>query len=243
VPELTPFEQRMLAGLRQVEPPKRPRRWLPVLGTAAVAATVLLLSVVRPSGDGTSEEPVVSSPIRYLKWLSPRDGADPQWTDEVWIDDTHHTVRLKSPDFDRTFTDVPEPIALNRPGMPAEFARMSPDVLVADQRTAVAGLPHTDVALDDAVRTVAKATGRHDGEVLADLLSKPGLGPDMRARVVRILLGQHDVGLLDPTKARDLTGRTGTLYLIDAGPLSMQMVIDVTTNTVLSMDKDTIVNQ
>lgn len=244
MPDLTPFEQRMLAGLRQVEPPKRRRRWLPAVGTAAVAAAVLVLTVVRPP-IGSTDAPVASAPssIRYLRWITPEGGAGNQRTDEVWIDDVHHTVRLKSPDFDRTFTDVPEPIALNRPGMPAEFARMSPDVLVADQRTVVAGLPHTDAALEVVVAAVAKANGKYNGEVLGDLLSKPGLGADLRATAVRVLLSQPGVGLLDPTKTRDLTGRQGALYVLNVGPTSMQLIIDADTNTVLSLDKDTIVNQ
>jgi hypothetical protein len=241
VPDLTPFEQRMLEGLRQAEPPRRRRRWLPAVGTAAVAAAVLVLTVIRPPV-GPTDAPVASAPsIRYLRWENqqPEHGR----TDEVWIDDTHHTVRLKSPDFDQTFTNVPEPIALNRPGMPAEFARMSPDVLAADQRTVVAGLPHTQDDLAAVVTQVAKQTGKYEGEVLADLLSKPGLSADMRALAMKMLLAQPQVGLLDPSNVPDLAGRTGSLYVANVGPLSLQLVIDSTTNRLLSMNKDTIVNR
>jgi hypothetical protein len=242
VPELTPLEERLLAGLREVEPPKR-RRWLPVVGTAAVAAAILMLAVLRiPAGPAAA--PVASAPssIRHLKWISPHLSPIDRWADEVWIDDVHHTVRLKSPDFDQTFTDVPEPIALNRPGMPVEFARMSPDVLVADQRTVVAGLPHTEAALAEAVARVAEQTGEYRGEVLGDLLSKPGLSPQMRELTVKVLLAQPEVGLLDP-RAVDQSGRNGALYVANVGPLSLQLVIDMDTNTLLSMGKDTIVNR
>lgn len=242
MPDLTPFEQRMLAGLRQVEPPKRRRRWLPAVGTAAVAAAILVLTVVRPPDGAPTDAPVASAPsIRHLRWENHR--PDNGWTDEVWIDDTHHTVRLKSPDFDQTFTNVPEPIALNRPGMPAEFARMSPDVLVADQRTVVDGLPHTQADLAAVVTQVAKQNGKYEGEVLADLLSKPGLSADMRALAMKMLLAQPEVGLLDPSNVPDMAGRKGSLYVANVGPLSLQLVIDAATNTLLSMNKDTIVNQ
>jgi hypothetical protein len=243
VPELTPLEERLLAGLRQAEPARRKRRWLPVVGAAAAAAALLVLTVVRPM---VSNEVQTASPptsIRYLRWVSPAAGANTERADEVWIDDVHHTVRLKSPDFDQTFTDVPEPIALNRPGMPAEFARMSPDVLVADQRTVVAGLPHTETGLSAAVHAVAKQNGEYEGQVLGDLLSKPGLSPEMRQVAVKVLLLQPGVGLLDPSKTHDLTGRSGALYVLDVGPLSLPLVIDMATNTLLSMNKDTIVNR
>jgi hypothetical protein len=244
VPELTPFEERMLAGLRQVEPERRRRRWVPALGTAAVAATLLVLTVVRPPVGAPTDVPVASAPapIRYLRWIAPHLGPDGLWSDEVWIDDVHHTVRLKSPEFDRTFTDVPEPIALNRPGMPAEFARMSPDVLVADQRTTVADLPRTQPELTRVIGRVANRTGQYVGQVLADLLSKPGLDADLRGLAVKILLQQPEVGLLDPHTV-DQDGRHGALFVADVGPLSLRLVIDADTNTLLSMNKDTIVNQ
>jgi len=244
MPELTPFEERMLAGLRQVEPARKRRRWLPVAATAAVAAALLVLTVVRPPiGEPTDVHEASAPPsVRYLRWISPHLGTPDQRTDEVWIDDVHHTVRLKSAQFDRTFTDVPEPIALNRPGMPAEFAKMSPDVLVADQRTIVADLPHTETELANAITQVAKQAGQYEGQVLGDLLSKPGLSADTRALAVKILLRQPEVGLLDPT-AVDPDGRQGALYVANVGPLSLQLVIDASTNTLLSMDKDAIVNR
>lgn len=243
--DLTPFEERMLAGLRQVEPKRKRRRWLPVAATAAVAAALLVLTVVRPPAGAPSDVHEASAPasIRYLHWISPHAGPNNQRSDEVWIDDVHHTVRLKSPDFDQTFTNVPEPVALNRPGMPAEFARMSPDVLVADQRTVVADLPHTETALTAAISTVAKQTGKYSGEVLADLLSKPGLSADMRALTVKILLKQPEVGMLDPNQAWDIDGHKGSLFVANDGPLSLQLLIDVSTHTLLSMNKDTILNQ
>jgi hypothetical protein len=242
MPELTPFEQRMLAGLRAAEPRRRRRRWLPAVGTAAVAAAVLVLTVVRPP-IGPSDAPVAGAPsaIRYLRWESPRPGGT--WADEVWIDDVHHTVRLKSPQYDQTFTGVPEPIALNRPGMPAEFARMSPDVLVADQRTVVAGLPHTETELAAAVSVVAKTNGKYDGEVLADLLSKPGLSGEMRALTVKLLVGRPGVGLLDSSHVENAANRRESLFVVKADPLPLQLVIDMATNTLVSMDKDTIVNR
>jgi hypothetical protein len=243
VPELTPLEERLLAGLRQAEPVRRKRRWLPVVGAAAAAAALLVLTVVRPMASNEVQTASPPTPIRYLRWVSPAAGANTERADEVWIDDVHHTVRLKSPDFDRTFTDVPEPIALNQPGMPAEFARMSPDVLVADQRTVVAGLPRTETDLNAAVHMVAKQNGKYEGEVLGDLLSKPGLSPQMRQLTVKVLLEQHGVGLLDSSKAYDLTGRPGALYVLKVGPLSLQLVIDMDTYTLLSMDKNTIVNR
>jgi hypothetical protein len=243
VPELTPLEERLLAGLRQAEPTRRKRRWLPVVGAAAAVAVLLLLTVVRPSAPTEVQTASPPAPIRYLRWISPHGGPNDQRIDEVWIDDVHHTVRLKSPDFDQTFTGVPEPIALDRPGMPAEFARMSPDVLVADQRTVVAGLPPTGDGLLAAVRAVAKQNGKYDGEVLGDLLSKPGLSPQLRELAVRVLLAQPGVGLLDPSKTLDLTGRPGTLYVLNVGPMSLQLVIDMATNTLLSLGKDTIVNR
>jgi len=243
VPELTPLEERLLAGLRQVEPVRRKRRWLPVVGAAAAAAALLVLTVVRPPAPTAVQTASPPTPIRYLRWASPADGPNRERSDEVWIDDTHHTVRLKSPDFDQTFTDVPEPIALNRPGMPAEFARMSPDVLVADQRTVVVGLPRTETGLSAAVQTVAKQNGKYVGEVLADLLSKPALSPEMRQLTVKLLLEQPGVGLLDSSKAYDLTGRPGALYVLSVGPAALQLVIDMDTSTLLSMDKNTIVNR
>jgi hypothetical protein len=231
----------MLAGLRQVEPARKRRRWLPVAATAAAAAALLVLTVVRPP-IGVHEASAPPS-IRYLRWISPHLSLNgSSGADEVWIDDVHHTVRLKSAQFDQTFTDVPEPIALNRPGMPAEFAKMSPDVLVADQRTVVADLPHTETELANAITQVAKQTGQYEGQVLGDLLSKPGLSADTRALAVKILLRQPEVGLLDP-KAVDVDGRQGALYVANVGPLSLQLVIDASTNTLLSMDKDAIVNQ
>ena len=201
-----------------------------------------MLTVVRlpVSTEVTTASP--PAPIRYLRWVSPHGGPDDKRTDEVWIDDVHHTVRLKSPDFDRTFTDVPEPIALDRPGMPKEFARMSPDVLAADQRTVVAGLPHNETALAAVVSQVAKQNAKYNGEVLGDLLSKPGLSPEMRELTVKLLLAQPEVGLLDP-RSQDIDGRFGALYVANVGPLSLQLVIDAATNTLLSMNKDTIVNQ
>jgi hypothetical protein len=243
VPELTPFEERMLAGLRQVEPVRR-RRWLPVLATAAVAAGLFVLALVRPPVGTSTDVQEASAPpsIRHLRWVTPHMGTPDQRTDEVWIDDVHHTVRLKSNDFDRTFTNVPEPIALDQPGMPAEFARMSPDVLVADQRTVVADLPDTEPELNRAVTLVAKATGHYNAEVLADLLSKPGLSLNMRAVAVKMLLQQPEVGLLDPN-THDLGGHSGALYVANIGPLSLQMVIDASTFTLLSLNKDEIVNQ
>ena len=243
MPELTPFEERMLAGLQQVEPVRR-RRWLPVLATAAVAAGLLVLALVRPPVGTSNDVREASAPssIRHLRWVTPHMGTPDQRADEVWIDDVHHTVRLKSPDFDRTFTNVPEPIALNQPGMPAEFAKMSPDVLVADQRTVVADLPQTEVGLSQAVTQVAKATGQFAAQVLADLLTKPGLSLDMRAVAVKILLQQPEVGLLDP-HTQDLAGHSGALYVANIGPLSLQMVIDASTCTLLSLNKDEIVNQ
>jgi len=159
--ELTPFEERMLAGLRQVEPARRRRRWLPVAATAAVAAALLVLTVVRPPvGAPTDVQEASAAPsIRYLHWITPHLGTPDQRADEVWIDDVHHTVRLKSADFDRTFTNVSEPIALNQPGMPAEFAKMSPDVLAADQRTIVADLPHTEPELTQAITRSPRRPG------------------------------------------------------------------------------------
>ncbi len=47
MPDLTPFEERMLAGLREIQPARK-RRWLPVLATAAAATALLVLAVVRP---------------------------------------------------------------------------------------------------------------------------------------------------------------------------------------------------
>jgi hypothetical protein len=243
MPDLTPFEERMLAGLRQIQPARKRHRWLPMLATAATATALLVLAVVRPPIGAPTAVHEASAPpvIRYLHWTTPHYNAKGPWDDEVWIDDTHHTVRLKSPEFDRTFTDVPEPIALTRPGMPTEFALMSPDVLTADQQTVVADLPHTETALAAVITEVAKRTGRYDGEVLADLLSKPGLSADMRAVTAKLLLGQPEVGLLDP-RSVGLGGRQGTLYVLKVGPLSLQLVIDMTTNTLLSMNKYTIVN-
>jgi hypothetical protein len=243
VPDLTPFEERMLAGLRRVEPTRR-RRWLPVGLTAAAAAGLLVLTVVRPPVQSPTDVREASAPssIRHLRWISPHLGPNGQWTDEVWIDDVHHTVRLKSPEFDRTFTDMQPPIALDKPGMPAEFAAMSPDVLAADQRTVVADLPHTETGLAAAVTAVAKATGEYDGQVLGDLLSKPGLSADMRELAVKILLRQPEVGLLDP-RTVDQYGRYGALYVANVGPMSLQLVIEAKTNTLLSMNKETIVNQ
>jgi hypothetical protein len=245
MPELTPFEERMLAGLRQVEPSRRRRRWLPAVATAAAAAAILVLTLARPPVPSPTEVPPATahptSAPRYLRWVSPRLTVNGMWADEVWIDDARHTVRLKSPDFDRVFTGVQEPIALNQPGMPAEFARMSPDVLVADQRTVVADLPRTQTELTNVVTRVAKSTGQYVGQVLADLLSKPGLSADMRALVVKILLAQPEVGLVDP-KSSGRSGRPGDLYVANVGPLSLQLVIDTTTDTLLSMDKDEIVN-
>jgi hypothetical protein len=90
---------------------------------------------------------------------------------------------------------------------------------------------------------VAKQTRKYNGEVLGDLLSKPGLSPDMRELTVKILLAQPEVGLLDPSNVQDIAGRRGSLYVANVGPLSLQLVIDVTTNTLLSMNKDTIVNR
>ena len=242
MPELTPFEERMLAGLRQVEPVRRRRRWLPAVGTGIAAAGLLVVTLIRPPAPPPTQVQPASEPTvsRYLRWVSPYPGN--QRTDEVWIDDVHHTVRLKSPDFDRTFTNVPEPIALNGPGMPAEFAKMSPDVLVADQRTIVAGLPATEPALTAVVNRVAKQTGQYNAQVLADLLSKPGLSADMRQLTVKILLAQPEVGLLDPKTQGDLFGRSGALYVANIGPLSLQLIIDVNTSTLLSMNKYTIVN-
>lgn len=244
MPDLTPFEERMLAGLRQVEPVRTRRRWLPVLATAAAAVGVLVVTVVRPPVGAPSDVQEASAPasVRYLRWISPHLSPDGPGSDEVWIDDVHHTVRLKSPRFDRTFTNVPEPVALNQPGMPAEFARMSPDVLAADQRTIVADLPHTQPELIRVVDQVAYRTGQCDGQVLADLLSKPGLSADMRAVVVKTLLQQPEVGLLD-SHTVDQDGRHGALYVLNVGPLSLQLVIDVSTNTLLSMNKDQIVNR
>jgi hypothetical protein len=126
--------------------------------------------------------------------------------------------------------------------MPAEFAKMSPDVLAADQRTVVADLPHTQHELESAVTVVGKQTGQYNAQVLGDLLSKPGLSADMRELVVKTLLQQPEVGLLDP-HAQVGTGRTGALYVANIGPLSLQIVIDAGTNTLLSLDKDEIVNQ
>ncbi|QUQ66919.1 hypothetical protein [Kutzneria sp. CA-103260] len=244
MPELTPFEERMLAGLRQVEPPRKRRRWLPVAATAAVAAGLLVLTVIRPPIGTPTDVHEASAPpsIRHLRWTTPHLSPNGPGSDEVWIDDVRHTVRLKSPTFDRTFTDVPEPIALNRPGVPEEFAKMSPDVLVADQRTIVADLPTTETALSDVISEVAKRTKMYNGQVLADLLSKPGLSEQMRAVTVKLLLRQPEVGLLDPNSV-DLDGRQGALYVANVGPLSLQLVIDASTSTLLSMNKDTIVNQ
>lgn len=248
MPELTPFEERMLAGLRQVEPARRRRRWLPAVVTGVAAAALLVLTLVRPPVGAPGSPPTLVQPAsaptttRYLRWTSPNVGPNGPWTDEVWIDDVHHTVRLKSPDFDRTFTDMQPPIALNKPGMPSEFARMSPDVLVADQRTVVADLPQTEPALARAVTAVAHRTKQYTGQVLGDLLSKPGLSADMRALAVKLLLAQPEIGLLDP-RSQDLAGRTGALYVANVGPLSLPLVIDATTNTLLSMNKDTIVNR
>ncbi|MFC0435720.1 hypothetical protein [Kutzneria buriramensis] len=243
MPDLTPFEERMLAGLRRVEPARR-RRWLPVALTAAAAAGLLVLTVVRPPVQSPTDVREASAPpaIRHLRWLSPHATAAGPWAEEVWIDDVHHTVRLKSPDFDRTFADVPEPIALDRPGMPAEFAAMSPDVLAADQHTIVADLPRTADALGAAVERVAKQTGRYDAEVLTDLLSKPGLGADFRQLVVNLLLRTPGVGLL-AAPAQDFSGRSGSDYTADVGPGALSFIIDMNTNTLLSMNKMTIVNQ
>ncbi|MFI9386545.1 hypothetical protein [Kutzneria sp. NPDC052558] len=244
MPELTPFEERMLAGLRQIEPPHRRRRWLPVAASAAVAAALLALAVVRPPIGGPNEVHEAGAPpsIRYLRWVTPHPGTPDQRTDEVWIDDVHHTVRLKSADFDRTFTDVPEPIALNRPGMPDEFAKMSPDVLVADQRTIVADLPRAETDLSAAITTVARQTGTNNAQVLADLLSKPGLSADMRAVTVKVLLRQPEVGLVDP-KTIGYDNMQGSLYVANIGDLSLQLVIDMGTDTLLSMNKAQIVNR
>ncbi len=241
MPDLTPFEERMLAGLREIQPARK-RRWLPVLATAAATA-LLVLAVVRPPIGAPTDVHEASAPpaIRYLHWTAPRYNTKGPWDDEVWIDDTNHTVRLKSPEFDRTFTGMPEPIALNRPGMPKEFSLMSPDVLTADQQTVVADLPHTETELDAVITEVAKRTGRYNAEVLADLLSKPGLSADMRAVTVKLLLRQPEVGLVDP-KSTDLGGRQGSLYVFNVGELSLQLVIDVPTNTLLSTNKYTIIN-
>ncbi|GAA3430903.1 hypothetical protein [Kutzneria kofuensis] len=248
MPDLTPFEQRLLEGLRQVEPVKRRRRWLPAAGTGAVAATLLVLTVVRPpaptDGPLATHVQAASAPsaIRHLRWIGPHIGTTAAWTDEVWIDDVHHTVRLKSPAFDQTYTDMQPPIALDKPGMPKEFALMSPDVLVADQRTLVATLPHTPEGLTLVANQVADGAGQRPEQVLADLLTKPGLSDDMRAVAVKALLHLPDVGLLDP-QSQDYTGRPGALFVANSGPMSLQLVIDSHTNTLLAMNKTTIITQ
>jgi hypothetical protein len=241
MPDLTPFEERMLAGLRQIQPTRKRRRWLPVVATAAAATVLLVLAVVRPPiGAPTDvQEASAPTPIRYLHWTAPHYNPKGAWDDEVWIDDAHHTVRLKSPDFDRLFTGVPEPVALNQPGMPTDFSLMSPDVLTADQRTVVADLPHTETELAAVINQVARQTRKYTGEVLGDLLSKPGLSADMRAVTVKLLLEQPEVGLLDP-KSVAPDGRQGILYAVKVGPLSLQLVIDMATNTLLAMNKFTI---
>jgi hypothetical protein len=63
----------------------------------------------------------------------------------------------------------------------------------------------------------------------------------MRELTVKILLRQPEVGMLDP-RTVDQYGRYGTLYVANVGPMSLQLVIDARTNTLLSMNKETIVD-